>query len=134
MSNLERHADYELRLAGLFDRDADYGGVTGEAVMELVRAFAKQEHSGGSASITLAAFDRVVRFKTLTGITSDPAEWMDVCDARTNHEAVWQNRRQSSCFSNDGGKTYYDIDANDDRAIRVSSAVKDSKQAGEVGR
>ncbi len=124
MSNLVAHAERELRLAGLFDRDSDYDGAAGSAVLELVKAFAAQGHSGGSAGLVLAAFDRVARFKTLTNITNDPAEWMDVCDARNGHQAMWQNTRSSSCFSTDGGKTYYDIDAGDDRKVRQTPEMK----------
>jgi hypothetical protein len=104
VSNLEAHADREIRLVGLFERDSDYGGMIGEAVMELVRVFAAQGHSGGSAAIVLAVFGRVAAFKTLCPVTADPGEWMEVGDA------TWQNTRQSSIFSIDGGKTHYDID------------------------
>lgn len=114
MSNLVNHAQRELELAGLFEPESDYGGCIGEAVMKLIRAFASDEHSGGSAALTLAAFDRVVRFKTLTPLTDNPDGWMEVGDL------MWQSRRQSSCFSRDDGKTYYDIDAGDDREIRAS--------------
>ena len=125
MSNLIAHAERELRLAGLFDKDSDYGGMVGEAVMKLVRSFAEEGHSGYSAMLTLAAFDRVARFKPLTPITDDPAEWMEVGEDMRFDKAVpvWQNCRQFSCFSNDGGKTFYDIDAGDDRAIKTSAAA-----------
>lgn len=122
MSNLETHAETELRRSGLFDKDSDYDGMIGEAVMVLVRVFASQGHSGMSARIVLDVFDRVAHFKPLTGITSDPAEWMAVADAmQDGSPAVWQSTRQHSCFSNDGGKTYYDIDAGDDRAVKTSA-------------
>lgn len=121
MSKLEEHAERELRAAGLFDKDSDYDGAIGEQVMKLIRAL-DEGHSGGSMSITLAAFDRVVRFKTLTPITSDPAEWIEIDKGMRSDPAVpvWQNRRQSSCFSTDGGQTHYDIDAGDERAIKTS--------------
>lgn len=125
MSNLEKHAEFELRRAGLFDPDSDYGGMVGEAVMKLVRAFAEDGHSGFSARVTLAAFDRVARFKTLTPITSSPDEWMSVADVGADGSPpVWQSTRQSSCFSNDGGRTYYDIDAGDGRALKTAEDPK----------
>lgn len=122
-TNLERHAESELRLAGLFDKGSDYDGMIGEQVMKLIRAL-DDGHSGGSMSITLAAFDRVVRFRTLTPITSNPDEWMQISPDMWpgGSPTAWQNKRQSSCFSNDGGKTYYDIDAGDKRAIKTSAA------------
>jgi len=36
MSNLVEHAKRELTLAGLFNKDSDYGGMMGDSVMELM--------------------------------------------------------------------------------------------------
>ena len=107
MSNLVNHAEKEMRLAGLYDEDADYGGMIPAAVMALVRAHSAQGHSGGSHGLTLEVFNRVVNFKTLCPLTDDPSEWMEYAPGRL------QSLRQSSCFSEDGGKTYNDIDAKD---------------------
>lgn len=104
MSNLIKHAEYELRLAGLFDKDSDYGGDLGRAVMQLIEVFSAQEHSGFSAARTLQLFNRVAKFKTLLPIGKTKDEWMEV------GEGLWQNKRQYSVFSKDGGKTWYDID------------------------
>lgn len=106
---LVAHAETELRRAGLFDADSDYNGMVGEAVLKLVKVFAEEGHSGMSADITLSVFDRVARFKPLTPITSNPDEWMDIAEYNGN-TSLWQNRRQSTCFSLDGGESYYDID------------------------
>lgn len=108
MSNLVKHAKYELELAGLFDKDSDYNGMIGEAVLELVKAFAKQGHSGFSANWTLDIFDKVARFKPLTPIGKSKDEWLDQSEA--SGEPMWQNKRRGSTFSRDGGKTWYDID------------------------
>ncbi len=107
--SLVEHARHELKAAGLFDEDSDYGGMLGQAVLELVEKFAAQGHSGFSAQMTLTVFDRVARFKTLTPITSNPIEWTEVSNY-FNGKGVWQNRRNPAVFSNDGGKTWYDID------------------------
>jgi hypothetical protein len=103
-SNLVVHAQRELTLAGLFDTDSDYDGAAGQAVLDLVKVFASQRHSGFSAMLVLDLFDRVAHFKPLGALTDNPDEWIEV------GPSVWQNRRHSSCFSEDGGKTYYDID------------------------
>lgn len=108
MSNLVKHAKKELELAGLFDKDSDYDGMLGMAVLELVKVFAKQGHSGFSANWTLEVFDKVARFKPLTPIGKSKDEWMNVSDSST--EPTWQNTRRSTTFSRDGGKTWYDID------------------------
>lgn len=100
VSNLIEHAERELRLAGFADGDSDYDGMLYDAVMALVKVFSEQGHSGMSASITLQLFDRVAQYKTLGSITNNPDEWVEVA------EKLWQNKRDSECFSTDGGKTY----------------------------
>lgn len=104
MSNLTNHAQKELQLAGLFDADSDYSGMIGEAVMELIKVFSKQGHSGASASMVRQIFHRVANFENLTPLTDKPEEWMAIGDGQS------QSVRHSTCFSNDNGKTYYDID------------------------
>ena len=104
MSNLVAHAEREMKLAGLYDKDADYGGMIPTAVMALVKAHAEQGHSGMSYSLTMAIFNKVINFKTLTPITSDPETWMEVGPGQ------WQSKRCPSTFSVDGGKSWYDLD------------------------
>lgn len=101
----------ELRRAGMFDADADYGGELGEAILDVVRAFCGHGHSGGSASIALAILERLLRHKPLTPITSDPDEWLDISEMMDG--PLWQNRRSPSCFSMDGGASWYDQDGDD---------------------
>jgi hypothetical protein len=108
MSNLVKHAERELKLAGLFDKDSDYDGELGKAVLELVKVFAKQGHSGFSAHQTLRIFNEVASYKPLTPIGKSKDEWMEVSDMSS--EPMWQNTRRSTTFSRDGGKTWYDID------------------------
>jgi hypothetical protein len=107
--SLVEHAKRELEFAGLFSKDSDYEGMLGEAVLELVEKFAQQGHSGFSAGMTLRIFNQVARFKPLGPVTDNPDEWMEVGEDK-GLGTCRQNRRQSSCFSYDGGKTYYDID------------------------
>lgn len=104
MSKLVEHAERELKLAGLFDKDSDYEGMLGESVLELVKLFSDQGHSGWSACQALRIFDKVAMFKALTPLTSNLDEW-NPCG-----ENLWQNKRQPSCFSEDGGKTYTNND------------------------
>lgn len=108
MSNLVDHAKKELKLAGLFDEDSDYDGMLGTAVLELVKVFAKQGHSGYSAHQTIKIFNAVANFKPLSPIGTTEGEWMDVSEM--SGSPTWQNTRRSTTFSRDGGKTWYDID------------------------
>ena len=114
-SNLACHAWDELDRVGLFTGDGDaYGGMTGRAVMGLVDVFVEQGHSGMSASIVIDILRRVLAFEPLSPLTDDPAEWMEVTDG------LWQSRRQSQAFSQDGGKTYR---LNDDHATLHATDV-----------
>lgn len=108
MSNLVKHAEFEMRRAKLYDADADYGGMVPAAVMALVEAHAAQRHSGFSHGLVLSIFNKVVNFKTLTPITSEPSEWFD--QSEVTGQPMWQNTRCPSVFSKDGGATWYDLD------------------------
>lgn len=107
--SLIEHAERELDLAGLRNEGSIYDGMIGEAVLELVRVFAGQGHSGGSAEIATSVFNEVVRYRPLTPITSNPDEWMDV-SAASGGNPMWQSTRNPALFSTDGGTSWYNID------------------------
>lgn len=96
------HAERELRIAGLFDQDADYGGMIGEAVIEMVRVFTKQGHSGFSAHICIDVFSRVAAFQPLGALTGADDEWHEIEEGR------YQNLRCSRVFKENGQA--YDIE------------------------
>ena len=113
--NFTAHARKELELAGMFDKEVDGSEAAGswnilcaEAVMELMEVFAEQGHSGFSASMTQELFSRLSKFEPLTELTDNPGEWNDISEMQSGKPG-WQNQRSSSCFSEDGGKTYWDI-------------------------
>jgi len=108
LGGLKDHAKTELGLAGLFDKDSDYDGMIGKAVMELVDTFASQGHSGFSAQWVLEVFNEVAQFKPLTPITSNSDEWEDVA-RYGDGSPLWQNKRAPMYFSEDGGKNWYDV-------------------------
>lgn len=97
------HATAEIKRAGLDAPDADYDGMIGKAVLELVEVFSRQGHSGMSAQMTISLFAEVAQFHALTPLTDDPAEWNDVSEASG---PMWQSRRNPEAFSQDGGQTY----------------------------
>jgi hypothetical protein len=100
MSNLEAYAKSELERAGFFDKDSDYGGLLGEAVMKLIKVFADEGHSGMSAPLAIRIFERVARFEPLTPLTGDDSEWLEVSNA------YWQNVRCSHVFKGSDGRAY----------------------------
>ena len=123
MSNLEEHAKYELERAGLFDKDSDYGGMLGESTMKLIKCFAEERHSGMSASMQIEIFVRLARFKNLSPITNSPDEWIEISESP---DPLFQNKRDGSLFSTDGGKTGYSVN-DEKREIKTFQSAKGEK-------
>jgi len=46
---------------GFFDEDAPYDGMLGKAVLELIKVFSKQRHSGFSAGATKQLFNMILK-------------------------------------------------------------------------
>ena len=113
--SLIKHAERELKLAGMFDEDADYNGKLAPTIMEVVKVFASFGHSGGSAGISIAVLEKLLRFQNLTPLTNNPDEWNDVSEM--NGSPMWQSNRNPSCFSTDNGKTYYSVDDKEQKTI-----------------
>ena len=97
---LTEHAKMELEVAGLFDKDSDYGGMTGEAVMELIEVFGEQGHSGMSASLTRNIFNKLADYKPLTPIQGTDDEW-------GTEASDTQNKRLFSLSKRDDGTVRY---------------------------
>ena len=114
MSNFTDHCEQELQRAGLLSPESDYGGMLGQSVLRLAKTFSDEDHSGFSAASALRIFERLARWQTLTPLTNDPGEWLELdntmADRRIPDIPVFQSRRQPSCFSDDGLRTYYDLD------------------------
>lgn len=98
--NLVDHARREMKAAGLFDKDADYGGMLADSVMELIQKFADQGHSGASASMTRQLFAKLADFQPLGPLTGADSEWVKVS------EGIWQNNRCSHVFKEADGRAY----------------------------
>lgn len=129
LANLKEHFKKELDNAGLFDKDSDYNGMIGKAVMELCKTFSGQGHSGFSANWVLSLFDTLGHYKTLTPITDDPKEWGDVSEMWGKGDPkIWQSKRNPAFFSQNGGKTYYDVDDKKRKKIKSKKhKIKDKK-------
>lgn len=106
-SQLVKYAEEELKRAGLLNKNSDYDGMLGEAALEIVKVFSKQGHSGYSAETVTQIVEKLMRYEPLTPLTYAPDEWNDV--SKESGSEMWQNRRKSTVFSTDGGKTHYDI-------------------------
>jgi hypothetical protein len=104
MSNLVKHAETELKAAG-YDGTGMYEGLIEEAVLELIKTFADQGHSGMSASIVIGLFKQLASFEPLGPLTGEDSEWVDVAE---QNGTLYQNKRCSHVFKDDEGA--YDID------------------------
>lgn len=93
-SNAVKHAAIELELIG---EEED----TINGYLRMIRVFTEMGHSGGSASVFIPTLTRLLEWKNLSPLTNDPKEWNEV------GAGLWQNSRNSECFSKDGGATYY---------------------------
>ena len=96
--SLYSHAKYELELIGEFE----YGPELKNSILELIEVFAKQRHSGGSASLCREIFHKLVNYEPLTPLTGQDTEWTEIS------ENVFQNKRCSRVFKD--GTIAYDIE------------------------
>lgn len=100
-SNLIAHARRELEIIG--EEPA-----TIEGYLKVIQAFADMGHSGGSASIAIPVITQLLMQKPLSALTDYPDDWQyhgeDTWGAQGG---IWQSKRDSTAFSNDGGKTFY---------------------------
>ena len=109
---LVEHARNELEIAGFLDKEKDfYGGMTGKATLELMKTFAKQRHSGMSASIVRELFHTLSAFSPLSPLTGEPDEWRDVTKVGgPGNPPLFQNKRCSRVFADDeNGKNARDV-------------------------
>lgn len=90
MGNLVEHAKLELEALGETDPKIV------EPILKIVELF-----EGMPAPIhTSTLVTKILSRENLTNLTTDPGEWVEV------GYGIWQNRRNSGAFSNDGGKHY----------------------------
>lgn len=101
MSNLVEHARRELELCGQTAEDPKYAA----PLVATVEAFTSYGHSGGSAMVAVEQLNRLLRYETLSPLTSSPAEWNDVSEM--SGTPLWQSTRNPAAFSRDGGHTWY---------------------------
>lgn len=100
-SNMTDHAMEELKQAGFYDADSDYGGMLAPAVMRLVQCHAKEGHSGFSSAMVAQMFAKLVDGEPLTPLTGVEEEWSEWYEGD-----VRQNKRCSKIFQTKAGRAY----------------------------
>lgn len=97
------HARRELALRG----ETDQAFV--ESIIAAVQGFCSYPgHSGGSSAIAIEYLHDLLRWRALTPLTRDPAEWID--RSEISGRPLWQNNRDPRAMSEDGGRTYWLVD------------------------
>ena len=71
-------------------------------LLELLKTFADQGHSGSSAPYLLNLFDKLARFQPISPLTGEPDEWSEVENANN----LYQNKRDTEVFK-DGDQAYW---------------------------
>lgn len=107
MSNMLEWAEQELKLAGYDFKDNGPNSWVAENVLELLKVFSNQGHSGSSAPFAISLFEKLANWKPIAPLTGDADEWVEVGNE------VWQNKRNSTVFKEANrfdGKPYW-IDA-----------------------
>lgn len=96
MSNLLSHARAEFQAAGWMDEKGTYTdemqGDICEHVLDLLRVFSDEGHSGSTAPYTVNMFKKLAMFEPLVPLTGENWEWSDVGNG------VFQNKRCSRVF------------------------------------
>lgn len=103
-SGLETFAERELaRLMGDPDGD-DMQTEMNRHILRMVRTFAREGHSGFSASYAVSILQKLLSYEPLGPLTGDVSEWTDV--GEMSGEPMWQNNRCSHVFKGADGRAY----------------------------
>jgi len=128
--NLELHALRELRAIGYVPLDLPQENGPNKwiqnNVIELIRVFSKQGHSGMSASYCISMFEKLARFEPLGPLTGADDEWNEV------GEGMLQNNRCSHVFKGADGRAY-DIDGRIFREPDGGCYIRDIWSVGVCG-
>lgn len=109
MSNLFSYAEDELKRAGLLDSNDEMNELMSKNILEIIKIFSSQGHSGFSASYAISLLEKLMQFQPLTPLNGNDDEWNDMseygCDPG---DFMFQNKRCSHVFKHKDGA--YDID------------------------
>ena len=96
MSNLHKHALAEFRAAGWTDADGKFEDEMQEDickhVLELLKVFSDEGHSGSTAPYTVNMFKKLAMFEPIVPLTGEDWEWHEPSPG------VFQNIRCSRVF------------------------------------
>lgn len=99
--SLVAFAEHELSLIPEDEGD-EMQSEMNKCILDIVKIFADQGHSGMSAAYAIGALEKLLRFEPLKPLTGDDSEWTEVTDG------TFQNKRCPHVFKEDGKA--YDIE------------------------
>lgn len=129
---LYEHAVKELEVMGMIHSEDDMNSAMSENVLELIKVFAGQGHSGFSASYCIDLFSKLASYKPLAPLTGEDDEWVDVAE-HNGGLTLYQNKRYSAVFKDDtgawniDGKVFWEWYRDEDgEPIKIYYSSKDS--------
>ena len=101
--NLVEHAERELTLMG-YTEDSEEGPNKWmrESLLDLIKLFSAQGHSGGTAPYCLGLFQKLAAREPLTPLTGEDSEWEDVSHVG-DPSVQYQNKRCSRVLKGPDG-------------------------------
>lgn len=96
-SNLLNYAKKEL---DVLDDGSEMQKEVNKDILDIVRVFSSQGHSGFSTSYTVRILSNLLQFRPLTPLEGTDDEWCTIEDGQK------QNKRYSACFKDDDGLIY----------------------------
>lgn len=112
-SSSEWHAERELALLLKEDPTDEMQIAINKHILKMVREFAKEGHSGFSASYATSILTKLLKHEPILPLTGEDSEWNNVTDSDEDGSTLYQNNRCSRVFktvSKDGDVYCYDID------------------------
>lgn len=106
MSNLVEFAQNELNILLKNCTDSEslkMQKVMNDDIMEIVKKFASQGHSGFSAQYALNLVTRLLQYKPITPLTGEDEEWVEL---DYGDDLAYQNKRCPQIFKQKDGKIY----------------------------
>lgn len=107
-SNLEMFAEKELNILLEKCKDEDTEAIEmqkliNKDILEIVKVFSKQGHSGFSANYAINRIEKLLRYEPITPLTGEESEWNKL---DYNKDTCYQNKRCSRIFKDSKGQAY----------------------------
>ena len=129
MSNLVKFAEDELARIGMGADSSDINKLMHDHIIHMVKEFSKEGHSGFSASYAIGILTKLLNYEPLTPLTGDDDEWMEIEEGMAGRPGVFQNKRCSHVFKEDGqaydteGQIFYPKGRRSDTYTNINSRV-----------